>query len=61
MTTPLSNEIYWLVLTILMTSLFWVPYIINRMSEQGILNALWDRYGETSTKNMGATYDGRSC
>lgn len=33
-----------------MTALFWVPYILNRMKEQGVLNALWDRYGETTTE-----------
>lgn len=49
MSTALSNEIYWLVLTTLMTSLFWIPYIINRMIELGVLNALWDRYGNTDT------------
>lgn len=50
MNTSLSIEVYWLVLTILMTSLFWVPYIINRMIELGILTAIWDRYGLTDTK-----------
>ncbi|MDT8384829.1 MAG: MAPEG family protein [Gammaproteobacteria bacterium] len=49
MNTSLSNEVFWLILTIFMTSLFWIPYIINRMSELGILNALWDRYGRTDT------------
>jgi len=33
-----------------MTSLLWVPYIINRMVSQGILRALWDRYGSTFTE-----------
>ena len=45
-----TAEFYWLVLTILMTSLLWVPYIVNRMLEQGILAALWDPYGETGTQ-----------
>ena len=49
MTTPISNEIYWLLLTTLMTSLFWIPYIINRMAEQGILNSLWDPFADTHT------------
>ena len=49
MTTQISNEIYWLLLTILMTSLFWTPYIINRMAEQGIFNVLWDPFGDTHT------------
>jgi len=50
MTTPFSNEILWLTLTVLMTSLFWVPYIINRMFELGILNAIWDPFGRTDSK-----------
>ena len=37
----LSRELYWLVLTLLMTALMWVPYIGNRLREQGVLNALW--------------------
>ena len=54
MNTLLSNEVYWLILTILMTSLFWLPYIINRMIEMGILTAVWDRYGITYTKKAWA-------
>ena len=54
MTTPMSNEIYWLLLTILMTSLFWMPYIINRIAEQGIFNALWDPFGDTHTEKAWA-------
>ena len=29
----LTPELYWLVLTILMTGLFWVPYILQRILE----------------------------
>lgn len=50
MNTLLSTELNWLVLTLLMTSLFWMPYIINRLIEQGILTALWDQFGLTSTQ-----------
>ena len=50
MNSPLSEELYWLILTILMTSLYWIPYIINRMLEQGILNAIWDPLGSTYTE-----------
>ena len=50
MNTPLSTELYWLAMTIIMTSIFWMPYIINRMLEQGIFSALWDRFGITATK-----------
>ena len=50
MTIELTNELYWLVLTVLMTSVFWLPYILNRMMEQGIINAIWDPQGHTQTK-----------
>lgn len=38
----LSNEIYWLTLSILLTALMWVPYIINRMQEMGVWPALYN-------------------
>jgi uncharacterized MAPEG superfamily protein len=38
----LPPELYWLTLTTLMTALFWVPYIINWMLEQGVVKAVWD-------------------
>lgn len=49
MNTTITSEVFWLASTLLMTSFFWVPYIINRMSEQGVLSALWDRFGDTRT------------
>ena len=49
MTEKMSHELVWLTLTLLMTSLYWLPYIVNRMLEQGILNALWDPFGDTHT------------
>lgn len=49
MNNSLSPELFWLIMTLLMTALFWIPYIINRMLELGILNALWDRFGLTDT------------
>ncbi len=36
MQTPLTTELYWLVLTITMTALFWLPYIVNRIIELGV-------------------------
>lgn len=35
MATTMTSELYWLVLTLLMTGLLWVPYIINRIMELG--------------------------
>jgi len=46
----LSTELYWLTLTVLMTGLMWMPYIINRMLEQGIGFAMWDPQGSTKTE-----------
>lgn len=36
----MNNEIFWLVLTIVMTSLFWVPYILDRILEHKLIPAL---------------------
>ena len=46
----LSIELYWLTLTSTMTAIMWLPYILNRMTEQGLLAAICDPYGETATK-----------
>lgn len=50
-----DSELYWLTLTLIMTSLFWVPYILNRMKEQGVWNALYDPHGETKAAAPWAT------
>ena len=47
MRVELTNELFWLAATLLMTTLLWVPYILNRMKEQGIWNALYEPHGET--------------
>ncbi len=36
----MSQELYWLTLTALMTGLFWVPYILNRFVELGVMTAI---------------------
>jgi uncharacterized MAPEG superfamily protein len=40
MNHELTTELYWLVLTILMTALFWVPIILNRIIELGAWETL---------------------
>lgn len=35
MNSQLSSEMYWLVLTVGLSGLLWVPYIINRIKELG--------------------------
>jgi uncharacterized MAPEG superfamily protein len=36
----MTTELYWLTLTTLMTSLFWVPYVLNRVVATGLGGAL---------------------
>ena len=46
----MTTELYWLILSLLLTAVLWMPYIINRLLEQGIFTGFWDPDGETSTK-----------
>jgi uncharacterized MAPEG superfamily protein len=36
----MSSELFWLVLTVAMTGLFWVPYILDRMMVRGLMGAM---------------------
>lgn len=45
----LSPEMFWLSLTAGMTALMWIPYIFNRLIEQGPTTALRDPSGNTAT------------
>ena len=47
MIEKITPELFWLVLTVLMTSLMWVPYILNRMKEHGVGPALWNPQPDT--------------
>ena len=42
----MTTELYWLTLTVLMTALFWVPYILDRLAVRGIWPALSDTQPE---------------
>ena len=46
----MTTEIYWLLMSILLTAILWVPYIINRLLEKGILIAVWDPEGDTDSQ-----------
>ncbi|MCW8931307.1 MAG: MAPEG family protein [Gammaproteobacteria bacterium] len=46
----MTIELYWLILSVLFTSILWIPYILNRLIEQGIMKALWDPDGEMMTE-----------
>ena len=43
----MSPELYWLMLTVLMTAFLWLPYILDRVVVRGALPALLDRKAET--------------
>ncbi len=36
----MSQEIFWLAATALMTALFWVPYVLNRMATRGLMRTM---------------------
>ena len=46
---PITPELFWLACTTAMTSIFWMPYILNRIVERGLFKALWDPHGDTTT------------
>ena len=51
MITASSPELHWLVLTTLMTGLFWIPYLLQRITARGLGTALWDPQGLTHTES----------
>lgn len=50
----MTTELYWLTLSLLLTAILWMPYIINRLFEQGVLVGFWDPDGERATKVLWA-------
>lgn len=36
----MPQEIFWLAATALMTALFWIPYVLNRMASRGLMRTL---------------------
>lgn len=46
----MKSELFWLTLTITMTALFWMPYVVNRMLEIGVWGALKNPNYEQSPK-----------
>ena len=43
----MTKELYWLTLTVLMTALFWVPYLLDRLAVRGFWLAVSDNKPET--------------
>ncbi|WP_321391991.1 MAPEG family protein [Emcibacter sp.] len=46
----MTEELYWLTLTALMTGLFWLPYILNRLKEQGLGQAVFQGDANTAAQ-----------
>jgi uncharacterized MAPEG superfamily protein len=47
----MTMELYWMTLTVLMTALFWVPYVLDRWVLRGLWTALADTRPEGSGPN----------
>lgn len=45
----MSTELYWMTLTVLMTALFWVPYVVDRYAVPGV----WPALADTKPENDG--------
>ena len=50
----MSKELYWLTLTVLMTAMFWVPYILNRFVEMGIFAAIMNPNTDSTPRALWA-------
>ncbi|MBT7445080.1 MAG: MAPEG family protein [Methylococcales bacterium] len=51
----MTTELYWLTLSLLLTAILWLPYIVNRLIEQGFDTALLDPDGKTESQVGWAT------
>ena len=50
----MTTELYWLTLTALMTALFWVPYVLNRMVVGGLGQTLAGASPESGSHSLWA-------
>jgi uncharacterized MAPEG superfamily protein len=55
-----TTELYWLTLTALMTALFWVPYVLNRMVMNGLPGTLAGSAPDSSTLSIWAQRAGKA-
>mgnify|MGYP001825136963 FL=1 len=44
----MTTELFWLTLTVLMTGLFWLPYILDRIAVRGLIPAITGTDPETT-------------
>lgn len=46
----MTTELYWLTLTVLMTAVMWLPYILDRIIVRGLVAAVTDTKAETGAE-----------
>ena len=50
----MTQELYWLTLTTLMTALFWLPYVLNRIKVRELMGAMGNTTAESRPHNAWA-------
>lgn len=46
----MTTELYWMTLTVLMTALFWLPYILDRIAVRGLWGTIADNKPESGSR-----------
>ena len=49
----MSNELFWLVLTVAMTGVMWLPYILDRIMVRGLIGAMANQARATRPNRRG--------
>ena len=59
----MPKDLFWLTLTVAMTGLFWLPYILDRIKVRGLMSAMGAMIGRKrlidSHRNKCARFDGQ--
>ena len=48
----MSKELLWLTLTVILTGLMWVPYILDRIIVRGMMGAMANPFTATTSRNQ---------
>jgi hypothetical protein len=43
----MTQELHWMILTVFMTALFWVPYLVDRLLSRGLVGTVRSDTPET--------------
>ena len=50
----MTTELFWLTLTVTITALFWMPYIVNRILEMGVMEAMGNPNSDSTPRALWA-------